>query len=875
MRFTLAILLSVLTASAANMVPNSSFEAGYGRGWIPFQTGNSGVYGNRSFISGLMTNIAFHGGSSFVIPREARVLSRAFWLTNGTWCLSYYARSASGSSGGGFRAYVYREYDLYAVTPPFQSATMTGTYTRYTTNITVTTNAFYKVKLYNVSSDVFIDAVQVELGSSPTTYAPQSTVECGIALGGTFGMFFTGDTPTFNFILRNEGASATNARVAYEVFDTWNSNLVTATVLVTCAASASATNTVTLPTRTGWLRVVSRLLDFPDSYDESHTIVYPHASNTVGNATNDWLGGHPYSSTFHVRHEMLAGRHFGRKVGPDYFNTRWDVVEPTRGNMTFYAEAFSNCWANGMLLIGPLTPTDGGWPTWATNADGTWDRMAVSNFAFRCVQTNGPYVYAWELGNEPYQSMHTGFGPYADIAAGDPHAGGTNLPINLRVATNYTKYMAALISGITNADPNAKIIAMAGAYGNGDWSWEAWTNLSADLQSWVTAVSTHIYTEDQRFDPNDAFYTSITVDFSHPVGWANTWRGIRPVWNTESGAYGAGYVQGLNGLFARTFASPDVFPGIYDPMADFASEGIVNDSYRSEALNRSITETARCLSTALRCLGFGFEKFIYYDSREFTDDSLKGTQPYPTDYLQVDRPELVSLAIAQEKFVRRGFGPISNAFVLLEMYMYTNGIGQSVVAAWNAGRTNLTLTLDNAAFAQYDVMGNLLQTNALTAKVSRVPTYFVSGTRTVVQLSNTFRTCSVAHAADILAPQVSIDVAPTGTGWDTNRVLFKWTAVDDFSYAWPTNVETLSSRTATNVMYRWKLDSGSYTPYSQSNHVWMFNLTPTNHNFYVTAKDTTGNAQEWRYEFSTPITNTTILNVSGTANIGTITVISQ
>lgn len=856
------LLFIAIPAFAVNFVPNSSFECGTGRGWFTWDTsGFVAPLGNSCFITEQRTNVAWHGGSSFSLLTLGRLLSRPIWLTNGTYCLSYYAK-AQVADAPMFAGVVPFGSALFGFIPPLQNGNATATWTRFTTNVVVTSNNFHYIK-FIANPGALIDGIQLEPGTTPTAYAPQSTIEAAIELKGTYAMFWAGgETPHIDLTFRNEGAAIT-ARSRCQIYDVWNSNVVTYNLSLPLAAATNTSTTINLPSKSGWYRIVNRLLDVADSYDEACTIVYPFVSNTVANADTDWLGGHPHGSAFHIRREMLAWRHWGRTLSPAYFNTRWDIIEPTRGNFTYKPTQITNWLVGGMLGIGSLTPTDGFWPDWATNdstrtnADfpqiGSADPMAFSNFCFRTVQTNKNYIHAWEIGpNEPAQS-----GP---IGVGDQGAlGETNLPINMRWPTNYARMAAYGIAGVTNADPTAKILFVAGSFGGGLWGWQAWTALTADIQSWITDISMHEYSENN--DPNDLWVEG--TKFTNPFGWVTFFNGIRPVNNTESGSYGlASYAQGLNGLW----------PENYDPMEDHTATGYP-EAVRNERRSRSLTQVVRSLSHCLRTKGVGFKRFIYYDSRMFNDSSFTSTQPYPADHLGVDRPEVVALSVAQH-MIQHGFGPITNtSSIYMEMYACTNTRGQSVVTVWSIDRTNRTVTLTNGAFAVFDCYGNLNQTNSTTVPVTRVPQYIVSGTLSLTQLSNTWRTASVDLVADVLPPLVSIDIAPTGL-WsgDTNRVLFKWTALDDTAVAWPSNIVTLSTQNKTNVVYKWKLNSGSYTDYSQSNHIWLSNIPAGNNTFYVTASDKFGNAAEASYEFSPAAGTTNVLNVSGTAHIGTLTV---
>ena len=821
----LLIFLTTMSASAVNLMPNSSFECGFNRGWLNFGSGGANAFqGNLyEFKSGL-TNDAFHGRYSWIA--KGVTYTRAIWLTNGTWTFTFYAKASAAA--GPFRFGLLDGDNLSATTPP-TNATITTSWVRYTNTFTAASNAFYWGKFDTLQPQTFqVDAFQLEPGSAASAYAPQSTVECGITIANTNKMWFSGDTPSFTLNFWNNGA-ATAPVVRYDVFDMWNSNVMSGVVSVALVASTNTSRTVFLPqNKTGWFRLTSRIMSVNDSQDEATTAIYPYALTLTANAATDWLGGHAHSSPFHIHRENLANRKWARTLSPNYQGIRWDIMEPSRGNMTFVDAVFTNWFAEGVNSLGTLTPTDGVWPTWATNGDGTADLGAFSNYCFRVVDHYKGWCTNWEIGpNEPFQSGPIGNGP-----AG----AGTNLPINVRIATNYAKILTAGISGVTNADATAKIVAIAGAFGAGDWAFEAWTNLSAASQAAVSYISTHIYPQDQGQDPNDP--ENAASHFSNPYGWITIFGGIRPIWNTESGTYGVGPIKGLNGIW----------PVAYDLQASYSVEAA-----RNERMHRQTDNTVRILTQALRCIGAGFEKYFYYDSRYFNDNSFTGTQPYPADYMQVDRPENVTLSVATH-FIRKGFGRITNVNEpRLEMYAFTNAAGNAVVSAWNWARTNSLLTVTNSAFALHDAMGNQSQTNTGTAKIMRFPQYLVSSTMTLSQLSNTVKYASVAASADTLPPQISFDIAPSGLWTGGDAPLVKWTALDDVSTAWQSNW------TSTNVLYKWKLDGGSYSTYSQSNHVWLSGLANGDHTVYVTAKDLAGNDGEAVYRFALESLHTNVV----------------
>lgn len=825
----LLIFLLALPLGAQNLIPNSGFELGMNRGWVPWGNINGTFQGNVPPESLLSTD-ANSGRYSFSLGIEARVQSRFLWLTNGDYTLTFSAKCSAATHRFGL---MYAA-DAAAGTAPRTNFTGTTSWARYTNWFNAPSNGWYYVKFYQQNATpMLLDDVKLEPGLTASAYAPQAPVELGIAVPATNHMWFSGGPGKFNMNFWNTGA-ASNVVARYEVYDAWNSNVVSATIATTCAAATNTSRTITLPTKTGWFRVTTRLAAFDDSHDEAALVVYPYASNITAAAETDWLGGHPMGSSNNAARAVLANRKIARSLGPMYASTRWDTIEPTRGNLTFN-DTMTNWTSAGMKIVATLTPTDGIWPSWVTNSSDLL--LSWSNYVYRVMNryhvtlglSNNIY---WELGpNEPKQS-----GPETNI--------------NVRTATEYANVLTWAVNAATNATagtPSPVLIGMCGASGDGEWAWEVWTNLTAGTQAEIDLVSTHLYPQDSvgnDIDPNIPFntYTKVNNDF----GWIGKFSGVRDVWNTESGVNSALDYKTLN----------LGWPTAYDFFATYTYE-----SQRSERMHRQTANLVRTLCQGLRSIGYGVRKYFYYDNRYFNDSAFAQTVQYGQDWLQVDRPDVTALSIATH-FVAYGFGRVTNINAgTIEAYAYTNSLGHAVIAAWNWDRTNRTVTMTNTSYALYDAMGAQVQTNTADTLLTRFPQYFVSSTLTLAQLSNTVRYAAVAGTADTLAPQISIDVAPSGPWAGVEPALVRWVAMDNVYTAFPLYAPSAATNT-TNVVFRWKLNAGAYSDYSQSNHVWLTGLNSGANTFYVQAKDKVGNESTATYEFSPSAAANINLNVT-------------
>lgn len=815
------------TASAANLVPNSSFECGPGRGWMYFGGVDRG--GNSGSMSDRLSTTNFHGTRSFEV--SSRLLSRAIWLDAGTYTLSFYCRAPSALTVN---------YNIMnaasLVTTPSASSSATNGWQRFSTTFTASSNYFYFVKLYHISSTLFplVDAVQVETGAVATAYSPMNQVEMGLDTAEGNNLLMAGDTKEFRLRFWNDGA-ATNATGQYMIYDFLNRIMASNSISQTVAASNS-TVTVSLPATNGWLRIVSRLYESNDSSDETSVAVFPYAASTARN-TNGFLGTHPNYFSAMVNRERRSGFAFGRDLSPAA-GVRWTTVEPTSNNFVWNDATMTQFSTNNLEPICNLTTgLDGQWPTWATNGDGSACIECYTNYVFKTVQrySVAPYnVHYWETLNEPQNYS-------------------TNPIFNTTVTgiSNLAVLMDWTVKAIRDADPAAYILAFGGVNSASQHAYPVWTNLQATTKSNIDGLSCHLYPVDMADDPN---LQDVDVHYASPNEWGATFTGIKPMWNTESGSWSAGGFKGLNSMVK----------GNYNLTTAPALE-----ASRIEAQARHQAQVDRNVRVCLRSLGCGI-RFVNYWSKYFNDALLDTSTVDPTvmEYNGAERPAGVAVLMANQ-FAGLGFGRFTNANAtgVMELYQFTNTLGCSIVA-FNYDRSMITLTTTNANIALYDCMGNMIQTNSTSLLINRTPRYLVSGSLTQSQLSNTVKYATSAATLDTVPPNVSFDIAPSGN-WDgsTTFKLAKWSGHDENKLLWTT------AGPATNIVYKWHLDGDAYTAYSASNHAWLPTLANGNHTLYVTAQDSIGNNSEFSYAFSNAVvsaeTNGTTIN-STRLNIGTI-----
>lgn len=830
----LAITIGGSVSHAANYVPNSSFEVGAGRGWIANGGPSDANAGNLSAMaSRIVTTNAAHGGKCFRF--WSQLMTRPMWLQAGSKTTTWSGRDPGGGVVVFYELMAYNRMILGLSPPsvPSNLVAVTTGWTRFTNTVTVQSNGFYWLKWYHAQPwGVDIDAIQVEDGSTATAYAPKTTIELGIDTIDPDNTLLSGDTKAFRLVLWNDGGAASVTPVWNE-FGLWNSNFSTGTFTTNLPASTNSVFTIPT-TRMGWRRVVGYLTGVNDSMEEITMSVLPYAADTAQN-TNGLLGSHPGWGKYAVTSQRRAGFAFGRDLSQAEC-ARWSNVQPNATTTNWPDTCMASISTNGQVGLFSLTfgALDGDWNTWATNANGTPNINAYSNFCYGMVSRyrDAPYnAKYWEIGNEPQNNM-------AEIHPNDFNEG----------ATNYAVLLTAAARAVKLADPDAYVLGMAGL-ADGDYAWQIYTNLTQEAKDDLNAVSGHLYPNDNGSDPN--LTENDNTRFASVWKWAKYFGTNKPIWNTESGTFGISW--GTKGQNA-------IWPAFFNPL------GAGSEVARNERMLRQLPSTDRITQVAFRSLGWGFRNFTWYDGRYANDSHFITTQPALWDFGGQLRPQATATLMVNY-FGGVGLGRVTNVnAATIEAYYFTNTLGSTIVA-WTYDRTSKTMTLSNAAVALYDVMGNQLQTNSAAALVNRTARWFVTGALTAAQLKATFENATVAAATDTLPPNVSIDISPIGSLSSGSDLLAKWTAIEETSLPYTTEA------TATNITYRYRTSaSGTWTDYSQSNHVWL-SLGPGIYRLGVQAKDAQSNESQevTGPQFTVAGSPTTIasgnIHFSGTASL--------
>ncbi len=787
-----------LSASAVNLVPNSSFECGAGRGW---QMVTSAANLKDEIVAG-----GFHGDSAARLTQDHVLISPPIWMANGVqYVFSWYENANEANTAF---------WQIGQLGTQFGSGTSfiaPTSWTRRSVTFTPTTNDYHQIALWHFQSTMTlkVDAFQVEAGAVATTYAPQSTVEAALATTVTNNTFFTEDTKQVAIKWWNDGAATTNS-IAYEIFDLWNRKQSVG-ILTATLASGATTSTLSLPTLNGWHRVTTRITTVNKSWDELTCAVLPVAATFAPN-TNGIIGAHSEGEAGQVNYLRSAGFTWTRGLSPNFRWIRWQNVEATQDAFTFRDDLLYPFATNGLTVLGTLTALDGAFPSWAVQGDGGILKTDWTNYVGTIVNRYKSVVHHWEIYNEAQQSG----------------------PAWIQNYSNYANVLTWSCEQIKAVDSTAKIIAIGGAYDN-LWASNVWRLLTPTTKGQIDFVSCHLYPNDNSADQNDPEY-----DSRHKL-WKDTFAGIN-IWNSESGTYGFGGMLGESAIWGYYYQ-----PGIAGWLQ---AEAMIRSP-------RSVDKITRCM---FRSFGNGFARFFNYDNRRWTQQAVTSTQPYSFEYTGSPRPTATALAIAAS-FVD-GFSSVSqitNASAAeLEMYVFDMG-STRVAVVFNYNRVSADVATAETAFTVYDVMGNAATQPSGKIRITKTPQYIVTSL-TVGQITTVLQG-SPTSVADTIAPQISVDIAPSGS-WAGGEAFLKWSGVDQ------TYVN--SAAHTQYVEFANHFNTDAYGAWSQTNMLRTV-LSAGNHVLWVKARDIDGNTQETNYIFSPgAATNTPTLNVSGALTVGTL-----
>lgn len=830
MKPTLAILMVCASAFGANLLENSSFEAGDLRGWSykaygdPFAAPPEPLYFTNLF--------PYHGYKSFTMTTEGgkknTLVSRLYRLTPGQqYTVSLYAKGQ------------------YSGSPFFASTILTVQNSRfgmdsYTTNYLPSSTNFERLGLTFTATNIegqctyiiqatcagdsnpagnflHLDAFQLETGASATAYAPISPVEVGCLVDrATPAHVYHPDEASKVYLSAfNNTANASNVVVNWKLFDWWNSNKLSGTKTISAVANTSTVDSVTFTMTgktNGWYRFLGWVSNSVDSQAEATLAILP-APIAISHRTNGMFGVESFPAAWYLAAEKRLGFNWTRNLSVFPWG-RWNYAEPTLDtfvewtnlvalNRTYDLEPLGQI-GNGQGLTGipayAANPSEDGWPS----------NVLWSNFCFRVVSDYKPYVRYWEVWNENgwYSS-----GYY----------------------TNVLTYGGAAIRA---ADSDAVVVAPAEAY------FLEVSNVVRVLgDNCLDIWSSHMYPQAEL----ETATSSIGID--------GTCRAMdhfsKAGWNTETG-YRSDTAHEL-ALWEENLFTPSLSPlgGGYARQRSFRVGGQIRNLYGT--------------------LVGPVDKYFYYDARNTGGhDGYIAFSIFDYDNNIGPMGAVVSSAInLREGGTSLGEFGVASLSSLVNAWTWTRS-NQVYFALFptNIYTTNvadtLTVSSSDGGTIIYDLLSNP-QTG--TVRFGREHVVVCGG---VGVSSNTLAaSLTIAAAADLTPPNFSFSTWPTATS--PTRFTLRWTSMDDASL----DTRDISNTSAIQYSYRLIGLDSDYSGFTNQSWVTYTTLNPsTEYTFTVIARDAAGNSVTNSIMFNQddppPPTPTPTWNTFNTLTVGTL-----
>lgn len=733
------------TTLSGNLIPNASFELGMDGWMFSRQSLSNRIQWREEAID----TAQYHSGSNSVkltVSKARYSITSPVFRLRGTnvwrpYTVSFWAKGSGNVTLTASLAPVIPPVSGFPYTNSFtfNCGNPGGTWTRFSTNVYLcpvpSPEFFLSIQHVGTADDnyVWIDDVQVEEGSTASDFSQSSTLEHRLYFGRNGNVFYANDSVNAYVEVFNAG-STVPCSVLVETYGVENSLVQSRTVSFTAAAGWNSV-AVSVPNSVGAYRCVSRLLAASGyTLKETGYVILPIANPSTVLVTNSVIGTHANPVSGPISSNKAWGISWSRTLSPaGTFN--WKTIEPTEGVYSWdYSDWAVNQSSNSITLgsFGDVYSGGSATPSWAIT-NGMPQLSQLSNWCYQVVNRYKDRVRYWETINEPQYHYTT---------------------------NQLSSILEWMVGGIKAADSSAFVVAFGGMTDMG-YMTNTWNLLSATTKSNISAASVHFYPPGT--DWMDA--ESSTGQSSARTASANM--GGLPIWNTESGTWGIGHRHGISA--GLTFSGRYVWPHTFE-----------------EVWRRGHWQTTeKTLRTALRSLGFGAQRFFYYDGR-LADYWYVRPDTNPTWYEYDDalRPDALAL-INLNWMIGEGsvVGPITNtvAGALVEAFLFKTGSGLSMISVWNQDRvTNRVFTVTNSTFGVFDQFGRVVVTNSLSATIRRQPTYWVSSLSTNA-LALAFINASVSTVADSTAPFVSVDVSPVGPNISAKELplRFKWTAVDD------------------------------------------------------------------------------------------------
>ncbi|MFC1712427.1 triple tyrosine motif-containing protein [Candidatus Poribacteria bacterium] len=769
-------------AVKGNLIPNSSFEAGFGHGW-------GFVTGDRDYsISSLWDKTqGYHGKASVKLPPWGKLVSRVIHVqSNRKYTLSLWAKPVTAPASLILSIYSVHEHlkglkpmtkleKTFELTNGWEQLNISGYLKDYPTNE-------YQIRINTRDNGAWIDALQLEEGEL-STYQAREPLEIGLVCDKSSNIFFEDESIAMQLLAHNSTDQTITGKIRYEIYDFLNRQAKTGTVDADVPANTTWQTDLDVSTgNRGAFRIVIWVAEKNATEEEVVYSIVPRPRVT-GPDQDSMIGIHANASDCQYEALKRLGVKWQRILSPSAW-FRWHAIEPAKGEFIWHDAAVQKTISHGFWILGTIGTNE--WPKWA-DRDGKPDLDEWENSVYRIVDHYKEWVKLWEVWNEPIHRFDPPF---------------------------YAQMLERAARAIHKADSQAKIVGMGGSY-KCSWCTEVIQHLDDKPFEYMDYLSTHLYP--QKSDPLNPLSGRNAKEFRDKI--------IVPyklgVWNTETGAWCLGFHKGPN----SSFRSP--------------GEAIWPHQDGLRYYRGSNYQAARVAYNFLHSIGNGFSRYFYYDSRFHAAPDYYKTHCSILDYDDTIRTKGVAYAILAYLFDHsEGLGNISSD-AKTYAYLFDRG-GTPLVGLFAADAHNKTMTikLDPSQFKAYDMMGNALNLASSTIPFGRHPVYLEGQEGlSVANVRSAIQNGTISDEDDTEPPNTSISDAPRGR-IDGTSVRIRWIAIDDVSVPDNTCPDA--------ILYSYRLlgrdsDWSEWTPKTFVDYA---DLGPGNFQFEVKAKDEAGNISD-------------------------------
>lgn len=846
-----------------NLLSNSSFEVGLGRGW-----GLAGPRRPATLAEMWDPAVGYHGSGSvkFDIPKGSawfELISRPMHLApNKRHTLTAYVRSTGRNWANillrntiqppaGYPApQILKAGFLTSGANTWQRIVLTDVLLEYP-------DSEFQIVLWAQAYDggaVWFDAIQLEEGD-PSPYELNSSVEVGLQSSVPGNLFYEGTPVIMDLRVHNAAATTVTTNVAFEIYDYSNQLLREGTVPVTTAGLT--TSSQPLDVATGLRGIFRTKIYIPGARDSEEEIVFSIIPKPAiaGRDTTSLVGTHLYSGEWEGKLMERLGIKWNRALSPAAW-FRWSLAEPAEKAFIWHDSDVLAATRNGITLMANIGEHAPAWAhrhffglsgvngsfrpgeTVLASSGGSGTVTVVlgvahaTGHALQLTAVNGTLAQGQTLRGSVSGATATISTPVypttpdldkweAYVGAvvthfknsvkhweiwNEPNQDTSEMPAPGGIPSFYAEILRRAMIKIKQVDPSAEVIGMGGIY-SPDWALKVINLLPENWRDYISALSIHLYPGNGALADN--FRTRISEPYNIPI------------WNTESGSWDLGFYLGKNANVRHGIRNLQSFKD-----ADRFYRGTV-----LEAENVAIN--------FLQSIGGGLTRYFYYDARTVSSPSFFNTHPTMIDFDDSIKAKGIAFGILGS-FIdhSKGLGRLHVSESQVEVYLFDkSGVPMAALFSTDGAHrwVDLSSQIAGGGVRAYNLMGNPETLVGSKIPVGRSPILLVGQGITVNSLRSALGAASISPRADTRAPALSITHGPRGPVYMEDTIHMRWLALDDC------DIPSEADPDATQYSFRLVGRDQTWSNWSQLTWIDLQGLESNRYVFEVRAKDRSGN----------------------------------